>query len=105
MKVLREIREVKSDSIEIKLPEEFREKTLEIIVFPLEETKKKPGKKGRWARAAEEMSEQGYLRGRGKELLESIREFRDDFEIRAPLEKRTKRGQAGISLTHQNRGV
>ncbi len=47
MKVLREIREVKSDSIEIKLPEEFREKTLEIIVFPLEETKKKPGKKGR----------------------------------------------------------
>ncbi len=60
MNVLREIREAKSDIIEIKLPEEFREKTLEIIVFPLEETQKKPGKKGRWARAAEEMSEQGY---------------------------------------------
>jgi hypothetical protein len=42
-----------------------------------EETSKKTGKKSRWAQAAEEMSEQGYLRGKGEELLESIHEFRD----------------------------
>ena len=45
-----------------------------------EETSKKTGKKSRWAQAAEEMSEQGYLRGKGEELLESIHEFRDNFE-------------------------
>ena len=52
-----------------------------------EETSKKTGKKSRWAKAAEEMSEQGYLRGKGEELLESIHEFRDDFEINDPFEK------------------
>ena len=52
-----------------------------------EETSKKTGKKSRWAQAAEEMSEQGYLRGKGEELLESIHEFRDDFEIHDPFEK------------------
>lgn len=52
-----------------------------------EETSREPGKKSRWARAAEEMSEQGYLRGKGEELLESIHEFRDEFEINDPFEK------------------
>lgn len=41
MNVLREIREVNSDIIEIKVPEEFKEKKLEIIVFPLEEADRK----------------------------------------------------------------
>jgi hypothetical protein len=52
-----------------------------------EEKSNKTGKKSRWAQAAEEMSEQGYLRGKGEELLESIHEFRDDFEIHDPFEK------------------
>ena len=50
-----------------------------------EETSKKTGEKNRWAQAAEEMSEQGYLRGKGEELLESIHEFREDFEIHEPF--------------------
>ncbi len=37
MNVIREIRKVDTDTIEIKLPEDFRERELEIIVFPLEE--------------------------------------------------------------------
>ena len=87
MNVLREIREVETDNINIHLPEDFKGKKLEIIVFPLEETKKKSGKKGRWARTAEEMSKQGYLKGKGEQFLESIHEFRDDFEIQSPLER------------------
>ena len=47
------------------------------------DTLKKQERKSRWARTAEEMSKQGYLQGRGEELLESIHEFRDDFEITA----------------------
>ena len=41
MNVFREIREVNSDIIEIKVPAEFKEKKLEIIVFPLEEADRK----------------------------------------------------------------
>lgn len=41
MNVIREIREVDTETIEIKLPEDFRERKLEIIVFPLEESRKK----------------------------------------------------------------
>lgn len=87
MTVLREIREAKTDRLEITLPAEFKKKKLEIIIFPIEETKKKSAKKGHWARAAEEMSTQGYLRGKGEDFLESIREFRDEFEIPSSIEK------------------
>jgi hypothetical protein len=52
-----------------------------------EETLKKQGRKSRWARTAEEMSGQGYLKGRGEEILESIHEFREDFEIHDPFGK------------------
>lgn len=41
MTVLREIREAKTDRLEITLPAEFKKKKLEIIIFPIEETKKK----------------------------------------------------------------
>jgi len=47
----------------------------------------KPVKKDRWALVAEEMSEQGYLKGKGEELLETIRDFREDFEIPGPFAK------------------
>ena len=87
MNVIREIREVMTNNINIHLPEEFKGKKLEIIVFPLEETEKKSGKKGRWAKAAEEMSTQGHLRGKGEDFLESTREFRDEFEIPSSIEK------------------
>jgi len=52
-----------------------------------EETSRKSEKENRWARTAEGMSEQGYLRGKGEELIESIHEFRDNFEIHDPFEK------------------
>ena len=55
-----------------------------------EEVSKKTGGKSRWARAAEEMSEQGYLKGKGEELIESIHEFRDNFEIHDPFENTAK---------------
>jgi hypothetical protein len=41
MTVLREIREVETNKLEITLPDEFKKKKLEIIIFPIEETKKK----------------------------------------------------------------
>lgn len=47
----------------------------------LENTTAPSPKKSRWARAAEEMSNQGLLKGNDRELLKDIREFRDDFEI------------------------
>lgn len=47
----------------------------------LENTATPSPKKGRWARTAEEMSNQGILKGNGEDLLKDIREFRDDFEI------------------------
>ena len=43
----------------------------------------KPGKKSRWAIVAEEMSRENLLRGNSEKLLESIRDFRDNFEIPA----------------------
>ena len=55
-----------------------------------EEILKKQGKKSRWAQTAEEMSEQGYLKGKAEGLLESIHEFRDDFEIHDPFDKAAK---------------
>lgn len=55
-----------------------------------EETLKEQGRKSRWAQTAEEMSEQGYLKGRAEGLLESIHEFRDDFEIHDPFDKTAK---------------
>jgi hypothetical protein len=48
-------------------------------------SQEKKGTKSRWARTAEIMSSQGYLKGRTGELIESIRDFRDDFEIPNPL--------------------
>jgi len=69
--------------LQYKLISKEKAKTLE-----QEETAKKPV--NRWAKVAEEMSTQGYLKGIGEELLESTREFRDDFEIRNPFEKSTK---------------
>jgi hypothetical protein len=50
----------------------------------------KPVKKNCWARVAEEMSAQGYLKGRGEELAESIREFRDGFEVQDPFDQTVK---------------
>jgi hypothetical protein len=55
-----------------------------------EETRKKPGKKSRWAIVAEEMVQEGLLRGKSEKLLESIRDFRDNFEIPAPADKTAK---------------
>jgi hypothetical protein len=54
------------------------------------DTLKKQKRRSRWAQTAEEMSKQGYLRGKGEELLESIHEFRDDFEIQNPSTKTAK---------------
>jgi hypothetical protein len=50
----------------------------------------KPVKKNRWAQVAEEMSAQAYLKGRGEELAENIREFRDGFEIQDPFNQAVK---------------
>jgi hypothetical protein len=55
-----------------------------------EETTRKPGKKSRWAIVAEEMVQEGLLRGKSEKLLESIRDFRDNFEIPAPTDKTAK---------------
>ena len=55
-----------------------------------EETTRKPGKKSRWAIVAEEMSRENLLQGNSEKLLESIRDFRDNFEIPAPADKTAK---------------
>ncbi len=55
-----------------------------------EQTRKKPGEKSRWAIVAEEMVQEGLLRGKSEKLLESIRDFRDNFEIPAPVDKTVK---------------
>jgi hypothetical protein len=48
-----------------------------------EETANKPGKKSRWALAAEEMSKENFLDdGLGEELRNYIHEFRDGFAIK-----------------------
>ncbi len=44
-----------------------------------------PVKVSRWAQVAEEMSAQGYLKGKSDELIESSQTFRDNFEIQDPF--------------------
>ena len=39
MQIIREIRKIDSDRIEIAVPKEFREKEVEILVFPLQSFK------------------------------------------------------------------
>ena len=39
MQIIREIRKIYSDRIEIAVPKEFREKEVEILVFPLQNSK------------------------------------------------------------------
>ncbi len=41
MQIIREVRRISEDRIEIDIPEEFREKDVEILVFPIEVSKKK----------------------------------------------------------------
>ncbi|HLP47999.1 MAG TPA: hypothetical protein VK469_18795 [Candidatus Kapabacteria bacterium] len=41
MQIIREIRRIKEDRIEIAVPKEFKEKDVEILVFPLEVFNKK----------------------------------------------------------------
>lgn len=38
MQAIREIREIDSDSVVIKIPEEFRKRKVEIIVLPIDDT-------------------------------------------------------------------
>jgi hypothetical protein len=47
MQIIREIRKIDSDRIEIAVPKEFREKEVEILVFPLQNSKEgvRPKKK------------------------------------------------------------
>jgi hypothetical protein len=47
MEAIREIREIDSDELVIKLPDEFKEKKVEIIILPLEEP---TGKRKRFSR-------------------------------------------------------
>jgi len=45
-----------------------------------------PQTKSKWARLAETMAEQAYMDGKlGVQVLKSVQEFRDDFEIPDPL--------------------
>jgi hypothetical protein len=41
MQIIREVRRINEDRIEIAVPKEFREKDVEILVFPLEVFKEK----------------------------------------------------------------
>jgi len=52
-----------------------------------EETHKKSRGENRWALVAEEMSQQGFLEGSGDDIMETIRDFRDGFEIPMPGNK------------------
>ncbi len=40
MELIREIREIKSDKITLNIPQEFRRKTVEILIFPLDKSVK-----------------------------------------------------------------
>ncbi len=52
--------------------------------------KEKPVQQNRWAAVAEDMAQKGYLNGHGDELIESINEFRQDFEINDPFDQPAK---------------
>lgn len=47
MQIIREVRTIHSDRIEITVPREFREKEVEILVLPLKRFKEKPSPKGK----------------------------------------------------------
>lgn len=81
MKVIREIREINSDEIIIKVPKEFKRKKVEIILLPIEELEdeeifskgdKKKGTKGKVKK-----------RGAGKlnqNWAGSLKEFKQQFK-------------------------
>ncbi len=81
-----------------------------------EESARKPGKKSSWAIVAEEMVQEGLLRGKSEKLLESIRDFRDkesdkesrqfDF-MKLPLSERRKimKKQAEQMAAYYNKTV
>lgn len=69
------------------------EKKMRTIVQ--EKKVKKPGKKSRWALAAEEISKENLLdNGLGEELRKYIHEFREGFAFKIyPINSRLKIGQ------------
>jgi hypothetical protein len=55
----------------------------EALTIEQEKTENKPGKKSRWALAAEEMSKENLLdNGLGEELRSYIHEFREGFAFK-----------------------
>jgi hypothetical protein len=56
-----------------------------------EETVNRPGKKSRWALAAEEMSKENFLDdGLGEELRNYIHEFREGFAIKGGFDSKVE---------------
>ena len=79
--------------ITIELPDSLEEQR-EVILFlrkkgvlfdkeaPATERKEeKPARKSRWARAAERLKSEGFLRGQGEEVKKWQREFRKGFSL------------------------
>lgn len=71
MQVIREIREIDSDSVVIHLPKEFRKKKIEITICPVE-----GGKGKKFSREIEDFLKLGG-RGRWEGNLDEMREMRD----------------------------
>ncbi len=47
------------------------------------ESEEKPAPvKGKWAKVAERMSKENYLNGCSEEVIQSVREFRNNFSLR-----------------------
>ena len=65
------------------LPEEDQRRIARVIEAEVRKSKDEtPAATGRWARFAERMSREAPMMGKSEEFLGSVREFRDNFDLR-----------------------
>ena len=70
------------------LPEEEQRRIARVLEGEVRKAKGEiPVPTGRWARFAERVSREAPMMGKSEEFLRSVREFRDDFDMRVkPIE-------------------
>ena len=65
------------------LPEEDQQRIARVLEEEVRKAKvEMPASRGRWARFAERMRREAPMMGKSEEFLKSVREFRENFDMR-----------------------
>lgn len=64
------------------LPEAEQQRIVQVIREELSKAKREAAPPDRWARFADRMAREAPMKGKSEAFLRSVREFRDNFDLR-----------------------